>query len=39
MVVAAPQRRALGLGQPMTAAELDAWAKDTVDLFLKGYQG
>ena len=39
MVVSSPQRRALGLGQPMSAAELDTWAKDTVDLFLKGYQG
>lgn len=39
MVTASPQRRALGLGQPMSAKELDAWTKDTVTLFLKGYQG
>jgi len=36
MVVALPQRRALGLGAPMTEAELDAWARDTVTLFLHG---
>jgi len=36
MLTAAPQRHALGLGAPMRAAELDAWAKDTVDLFLNG---
>jgi len=36
MVVSAPQRRALGLGSPMTEAELDQWAQDAVDLFLKG---
>lgn len=36
MVVSAPLRRALGLGSPMTAPELDAWARDTVTLFLKG---
>ncbi len=36
MVVSGPQRRALGLGTPMTAPELDAWARDTVTLFLKG---
>jgi TetR/AcrR family transcriptional regulator, mexJK operon transcriptional repressor len=39
MVMAAPLRRALGLGEPMTAAELDAWARDTVALFLNGYRG
>jgi TetR/AcrR family transcriptional regulator, mexJK operon transcriptional repressor len=39
MVVALPQRRALGLGTPMTEAELDAWARDTVALFLKGCYG
>jgi hypothetical protein len=31
-----PQRRALGLGAPMSAEELDAWAMNTVQLFLKG---
>lgn len=36
MVVSLPQLRALGLGQPMTAAELDAWVRDTVALFLRG---
>lgn len=36
MVVALPQRRALGLGTPMTPPELDAWARDTVALFLNG---
>jgi TetR/AcrR family transcriptional regulator, mexJK operon transcriptional repressor len=36
MVVALPQRRAHGLGTPMTAPELDAWARDTVSLFLNG---
>ncbi len=36
MVVSVPQRRALGLGTPMTEAELDAWARDAVDLLLNG---
>jgi len=36
MVVALPQRRAQGLGTPMTEAELDAWARDAVALFLDG---
>jgi AcrR family transcriptional regulator len=36
LVVALPQRRALGLGSPMTAAEADAWADDCVNLFLNG---
>jgi len=39
MVTGAPQRRALGLGTPMTSDELNAWARDTVDLFLKGCWG
>ena len=39
MLVAAPQRRALGLGTPMTGEALDAWARDTVDLFLNGCRG
>jgi len=36
MLVAVPQRRAMGLGTPMTAAELEAWALDVVNLFLNG---
>jgi len=36
MVVSVPQRRALGLGTPMTVAQLDAWAHDAVHLFLHG---
>jgi len=39
MVIALPQRRALGLGVPMTAAELDLWADDAVRLFLNGSRG
>lgn len=35
-VVASPQRRALGLGTPMTEAELELWADDCVNLFLNG---
>lgn len=36
MVVGEPRRRALGLGEPMGAAELDAWAVKSVNLFLNG---
>lgn len=39
MVVARPQRRAMGLGAPMTQAELDAWADNVTTLFLNGCQG
>jgi len=39
MVVALPQRRALGLGAPMTASELEDWAQGTVALFLDGWRG
>ncbi len=39
MVAAVPQRRAMGYGAPLSAAELDAWAIDVVALFLGGYQG
>jgi TetR/AcrR family transcriptional regulator, mexJK operon transcriptional repressor len=39
MVITLPQRRAMGYGTPMTAAELDAWADQTVGLFLHGCQG
>jgi AcrR family transcriptional regulator len=36
LVLSVPQRRALGLGKPMTAAELDQWPSAVVDLFLNG---
>ncbi len=36
MVIALPQRRALGLGTPMTPAELATWAAQVVDVFLHG---
>jgi TetR/AcrR family transcriptional regulator, mexJK operon transcriptional repressor len=36
LVVGSPQRRALGLGTPMTEAELDTWAEDCVNLFMNG---
>jgi TetR/AcrR family transcriptional regulator, mexJK operon transcriptional repressor len=36
LVVSLPQRRALGLGEPMTEAELETWADDCVNLFLNG---
>ena len=39
MVVAVPQRRSMGLGPPMTQKELQAWAHDTVNLFLNGCSG
>lgn len=39
LVVSLPQRRAMGLGLPMTHREIDNWAKDTVDLFLNGCRG
>ncbi|MGB6309363.1 MAG: TetR/AcrR family transcriptional regulator [Steroidobacteraceae bacterium] len=39
MVVSLPQRRAMGYGAPMTAAELDAWADKSVALFLNGCRG
>ena len=39
MVIAGPQRRAMGLGTPMTAAEIDAWTRDVVNLFLNGCRG
>ncbi len=39
MVVAVPQRRAMGLGSPMTAGELEAWPRDVVELFLDGCLG
>lgn len=36
IVMALPQRRAMGLGQKMTEAELEVWAEDCVNLFLNG---
>jgi AcrR family transcriptional regulator len=39
MVVALPQRRAMGFGTPLTPAELDAWADKVVALFLDGCRG
>jgi TetR/AcrR family transcriptional repressor of mexJK operon len=39
MLVTLPQRRALGFGTPMAAAELDAWSHKVVMLFLEGYKG
>ncbi len=39
MIIAVPQRRAMGLGVPMTAAEIDAWARNVVNLFLNGCRG
>jgi hypothetical protein len=39
MVVAQPQRRAMGLGTPLTPAEFDAWTENVVALFLNGCRG
>jgi AcrR family transcriptional regulator len=39
MTIAVPQRRAMGLGTPMSDAEVDAWARDVVNLFLNGCRG
>lgn len=39
MVVALPQRRAMGFGAPMTPRERDAWADNVVSLFLNGCRG
>ena len=39
LVVAAPQRRALLLGDPMTPDAREAWARDAVRLFLHGWSG
>lgn len=39
MVVSLPQRRAMGLGTPMTPVEIETWASDTVNLFLNGCWG
>ena len=39
MVIAVPQRRAMGFGAPMTPPECDAWASNAVNLFLNGCRG
>jgi TetR/AcrR family transcriptional regulator, mexJK operon transcriptional repressor len=36
MLIAEPQRRAMGIGTPMTPAEINAWGRDVVELFLDG---
>jgi hypothetical protein len=36
MIIAEPQSRAMGLGTPMTSAEVDAWSRDVVNLFVNG---
>jgi AcrR family transcriptional regulator len=36
MVIAVPQRRAMGLGRAMAPAEVERWARDVVALFLNG---
>jgi AcrR family transcriptional regulator len=36
MVIAVPQRRAMGFGAPMTPREADAWASNVVNLLLNG---
>jgi AcrR family transcriptional regulator len=35
MLIALPQRRALNLAAPMTAAELKTWADNSVDMFIR----
>ena len=39
MVIAVPQRRAMGLGPPMTPPEVEGWAHDVVQIFLNGCRG
>jgi AcrR family transcriptional regulator len=39
MIVSLPQLRAIGLGAPMTPAELEAWVRGSVALFIDGYTG
>jgi len=36
MLTAAPQRRVLGLGSPLSPSAIENWAQQSVDLFLKG---
>jgi AcrR family transcriptional regulator len=39
MVIAVPQRRAMGLGPAMAPDEAEEWARDVADLFLNGCRG
>jgi AcrR family transcriptional regulator len=39
MVIAVPQRRAMGFGEPMTAREIETWPRSVVKLFLDGCRG
>lgn len=39
MVIALPQRRALGLGPALNPAEIEAWGANAVKLFLNGLRG
>lgn len=39
MLIAVPQRRAMGIGTPMTGAEIDTWGRNVVNLFLNGCRG
>ena len=39
MVIAIPQRCAMGLGTPMSPKEIETWLQDTVNLFLNGCRG
>ena len=39
MVITLPQRRATGLGKPMTRGELAVWPRNVVNLFLNGCGG
>lgn len=39
LIVSIPRRRALGLEPPMSAAELDRWCDDAVELLLHGCSG
>jgi hypothetical protein len=39
MFISVPQRRAMDLGTPMNPGELEAWARDVVNLFLNGCRG
>lgn len=39
MVITIPQRRAMGLGTPMSSREIESWVQDTVNLFLNGCRG
>ena len=39
MVITIPQRRAMGLGTPMSSGDIENWVQHTVDLFLNGCRG